>query len=1179
MAGAGTGKTRTLVERCLDCLAPDGAGIDDLLIVTFTEAAAAEMRDRLRRAIDERFTASADVFWAGQLARFDLGHIGTLHSFCLKLVREHFHELGLDPRLTLLDEGQSRQLATEILDAQLDAHYAGDDEFSLAVRDLIQTHGGGRDDSIRHLVVRLHAYAQSRPDADGWLAGQRGHFSAAGLGLWQSWLRDALAGWRAESLPVLESLAKAGNDKAAELAPLVSGLVAEGETWRAHAAAGLEQITAADGDWPKRRKTILRKPLEKLFDGAQFLLALMKVENGRDPLAEDWSWVRTPMDTLLRLTEEFAAKLDERKRAGAVLDFHDLEQFALRLLWDFKSGQPTAIAAQWRARLKFVFVDEYQDINAAQDQIIRALSRDGTAGSGDRPNRFLVGDVKQSIYRFRLADPQIFRQYAHDWHGAAGQVIPLAENFRSHPRLLGFINSLFRLVMRAEIGGVAYDANAELRAGRVEVPQTANAAAVPPRVELLVRFKTGRAGSAEAEADDLIIGNDVQCEARLLAQHIKQMMAAGYRIPDGAAQTSRPLAWRDIAILLRSPRARADIFAREFELAGIPLAVARGGFYESAEVLDLLSLLQLLDNPLQDIPCLAVVRSPLVGLSVNELAKIRLAAREKHFWTALGRFHETGKSPDGAADPTHEKVSRFLDQFSRWRQRARLVSLSQCLEEILAETLYADWRAAQPRGAQRSANLNAFLQLARRFDEYQRQGLYRFLKFIEAQQEAEAEPEVPPVIAENAVRLMSIHQSKGLEFPVVVLADLAKPFNESDLRAEIIFDEAFGLCPKVKPPHAAGRYASLPHWLAQRRQRMELRGEELRLFYVAVTRAREHLILAASVPEKQWREAWQTPPTAGSDLAAIARARSFADWLALWFARQPQAPPGETRGQNEFMAWQVVPTPSPAAAPAPEPVAPAAGTVAPITSAEDVAAVRHLRARLEWVYPFAASTQFAAKSSVTALRREAEDNDDEAAPLFPRAVPASNASTPSSPRRRGVALSAAAIGAAHHKFLQHVDLERAADPAAEAERLVREGYLDAEEHAALDLRALASFWESPLGRKIRAVPGNVRRELPFTARFRPAELSAVTGRPVSPEVAEEFVIVQGVADLVVLLPRETWLVDFKTDDLLPLELPEKIRAYTPQVQLYALALERIFGPPVTVKALRFLALDHTALID
>ena len=1026
------------------------------------------------------------------------------------------------------------------------------------MRELIQIHGGGRDESIRQLILRLHDYSQTRPDAAGWLAAQIEKFSAAAPADWPRWLLAALADWRAEWLDVL-AVSRAENVKAAELAGILERLPEE--ISREAAADTLAQIVAAGltPNFPKGQSGKLRPALGKIFEEAEFLESLVVTQDGKDPLAEDWSWVHGQMTTLLRLAQEFGAQFARNKLADGVMDFHDLEQFALKLLWDFAAEQPTAAACAWREKLKFVFVDEYQDINAAQDKIIQAVSR----GDG---NRFLVGDVKQSIYRFRLADPKIFRDYARAWQ-TTGTVLPLADNFRSREALLNFVNSLCGFVMREEIGGVGYGADAALKFGSRE-PRGALSAANDsgPRVELLLRLKSGRnetRDEADGEVADL---DEAQKEARLLAQRLQQLVADKREIFDDHANIFRPVEWRDVAILLRSPRGKSEVFAKEFERAGIPLAVARGRFFESAEILDLLSLLQLLDNPLQDVPCIAVLRSPLVGLSLDELAEIRLAAREKHFWTALGSHAHGGTGrPETAA-----KVSRFLERFGRWRTTARQVSLSQCLEEILTETVYLDWLRGQLRGAQRAANVAGFLQLAQQFDQFQRQGLFRFLKFIEAQQAAEVEPEVPTGPVENKVRLMSIHQSKGLEFPVVVVADLAKAFNEQDLHGDIIFDEIFGLCPKVKPPGSGRRYPSLPHWLAQRRQKRELRGEELRLLYVALTRARDNLILSTSITEKNWAEKWAVLPQV--TVPKIAGARSFADWLQLWFASQKpkSGSRGADTGELDHLRWQLITdgdlVEKSVSADLAEPAGPAA---------LDAAALEQLRLRLEQPYPFAAATVRKAKSSVTALRREAAELDDEAEPLFPRAPKPRPASRPKT-RADAAALSAQAIGLAHHQFLQHVALDATDALAAEAARLQRENYLSPAEAAALDLEAVAAFWHSPLGKKILAHPAAVRRELPFTARFRPAELAPIIGGPTAPAaIADEFVVVQGVADLVVLLPAEIWLVDFKTDAARPGELADKIKTYTPQLLLYAAALEKTFSRPVTVRALHFLAARRT----
>ena len=1196
MAGAGTGKTHTLVERCLDCIGSDRAALDEILVVTFTEAAAAEMKQRLRRALEEKSRENpGDSFFAGQLALFDAAHIGTLHGFCFKLVREHFYELGLDPQPAVLDEGAARLLADETLEAVLQEQYEGRDEFAASVQSLIQTYGGARDEKIRSLVLRLHHYAQTRPDAEGWLAGQIANFSATEPADWQKWLPAAIQDWRDEWLPVLEEL-KSGNEKAAELLGIFKRL--QNEFSRDLAAEVLGEILSADASWPAKRKTVLRKPLEDLFQEAEFLASVATIKDGRDPLGEDWNWVRGQMTALLRLAQNFAARFAARKRDDGVLDFHDLEQFALKLLWDFEKDEPTPTAKRWRDKLRFVFVDEYQDINAAQDKIIQALSRDGTEA-----NRFLVGDVKQSIYRFRLADPKIFRDYAKSWRGGDGQTIPLAENFRSRESLLNFVNSLFAPLMREEIGGVNYDEEAKLKFGKrrgetpgepnqndSRLPATARGDARPtnyePRAVLLLRLKTKPAEISGNENSDWTDLEESAKEARLLALRLCELKSSGHQIWDDGKKILRAADWRDMAVLLRSPAGKAEVFAREFEQAGVPLVVARGGFYETGEVLDLLSLLQLLDNPLQDVPCLAVLRSPLVGCSLDELAEIRLAAKDVHFWTALARWREgQGGKRKAESGNALAKADRFLERFSRWRKLARQVSLSQCLEEVLAETHYADWLQSRPRGAQRRANVEQFLNLAQRFDQFQRQGLFRFLKFIEAQREAGAEPEVAPGADENAVRLMSIHQSKGLEFPVVVVADLAKGFNEQDLRSEIILDEQFGLCPRVQPPQTGGRYPSLPHWLAQRRQRRELRGEELRLFYVAVTRARDTLILSGAVSEKKWLETWNEP--AAITPRKIAGAKSFADWVGLWFSVQSSAfkVKSATEGELPDLRWRI--------ADDAEPGGKAEGGKRKVEiefPALDDATAKKLRARLEREYPFAAATRRKAKSSVTELRRAAEELDEEAEPVF--SLPFSGkrpAGTPAPPESNPK-LSAAEAGTAHHKFLQHVALEKTGDRAAleaEARRLEREAILSADERAVLDLDALADFWDSPPGRKIRAQPPDfVKRELPFTARFSPTELDALVGSPRCDDrtpqrgvpTSNEFVVVQGVADLVVLLPKEIWLLDFKTDRVRADELAEKAKTYEPQLKLYAGALAKIYSRPVTHGWLHFLSARRTVEI-
>ena len=1167
VAGAGTGKTHTLVERCLNCLIHEQprVSIDEILMVTFTEKAAAEMQGRIRKSIGQHAEKNpSDVHCAGQLALFETAHIGTLHSFCLRLVQQNFYSLKLDPQLTVLSAEETALHAKDAFDKVLQRHYSGKSGGAVNVQKLIQVHGRGSDLPIRRLVLQLHHYTQTLPDPQQWFENQLAMFASEKPDQWETWLVEAVKEWR--------------KDWPSELltrkAPVAAVAVLEKlsqKPSRADCAAALARICADKELSSGEKKSPDAKLLEKFFAEAAFLDSLANAVQETDPLAEDWNWVREQMAVLLLLAQEFGTEFSETKRELGVLDFHDLEQFALDLLWDRSADKPTELARQWRQKLRFVFVDEYQDINAAQDKIIAALSRDG-----ERGNRFLVGDAKQSIYRFRLADPSIFRRYIGEWSEPRGKILPLADNFRSRESILIFANSLFAALMKKEIGGIAYDKSAALQFGAAEERKPLSRAAdTLPRVELHLKIK-GASDAYNSESDDessasRTLGDlaEVEAEARIIAIRLRKLKEEPHQVWDDDKKDFRPVNWRDMAILLRAPANKTEVYAKEFQRAGVPLFVARGGFFESIEVLDLLNLLSLLDNPLQDLPALAVLRSPLIGLTSSELALIRLAQPRGQFWHAIHEFHR-GKSAE--ADGAWRKVDLFLKRFRNWRRLARQSSLSRCLEAVIGETFYESWVLTQPRKLSRQANIRRFLGLAQQFDRFKRQGLFRFLKFIEAQQLAEAEPEFPASTSEDAVRLMSIHQSKGLQFPVVVVADLGKGFNEQDLRNEIILDEKFGVCPHVRPPHTGRTYPSLPYWLAKRRQKRELLGEELRLLYVAVTRARDTLILSGAVTQKKV-ERWNKSNAVST--VSLLGANSFADFLGLWLSSIGQSVEPSTRtGENEFLRWFFY----------------TGGEHQSVAENKDESArsdsllgsddwQKVLQRLSSWKYPHLPATAEPAKTSVTFLRKRYAEEQELATP-FSRAVggkqfakqPVASAPTELSTTERG---------SAHHAFLELISLDCAGsveELKREAVRLERDSLMQLEQIQSLDFAALAVFWQSALGKRIRANAAHVRRELAFTSRFSPADLAKLVGTKLDATLEGEFVVVQGVADLVVILANEIWLVDFKTDELTPTQLEEKKALYEPQLLFYAAALERIYKKRVTEVWLHFLSLQKSERI-
>ena len=1137
VAGAGAGKTRTLVERCLAWLLDEQiqGSVDEILMVTFTQAAAAEMRQRLRDALERAQSSSPRL--AEQLALLETAHICTLHSFCFELVSQHFYELGLDPQLTVMSNEESHALARRALDEVLETVYNSDQPAEAAIHRLIQTTGGDWDQPVRDLIGRLHRYAQTLRDPAGWFAAQEAAFQSPQPEPWRSWLMAELKAWRASWLPRLQRHLPA-NENAARCAAALEQCASDAT--RAEFASALSSIGEIDQSWPKP-KSRWRDPIKDFFDEADFLQSVCALPDGTDPLAEDWNWTRPSMLALLEAARRFDAAFALAKRNAGSMDFQDLEQFALRLLWNKES--PSEIALPWRRKLRLIFVDEFQDINGAQEAIIQALAREG-----EEANRFLVGDVKQSIYRFRLADPRIFVNYKARWAagGPSGRVLGLSENFRSHEGILAFVNALFAPLMRENIGGVNYDQAARLLfGGREQRAAMLSTPSTPAPVELLLR-RLGESG------DDDETASDAEKEARLVGRRL-------WQLHDDPAH---PTAWSDMVILLRAPRNKTAAYAKEFSRLGIPLAAARGGFYDSAEVRDLLALLQLLDNPLQDLPLLGVLRSPLAGMTDGELADIRIARPRGRFWNALVDWQraEAVHAPGSGAA---EKAGRFLERYRLWRRQARQEAVSQCLENIIDSTHYADWLQTRGRGEQRRANLDRLLQLARQFDASRGESLPRFLRFAQAQQESEEETE-PAAGQSEAVRLMSIHQSKGLEFPVVVAADLGKRFHWGDLRANIILDEEYGLCPRVRPPEASPTWPSLPYWLARRRQKREMLGEEMRLLYVALTRAQQRLILAGTASSKSIGEKWPKRARTGAEPEEILASASYLDWLGSW---PPGAASLENSGQNKFFTWTVIDEDHPWLAASGE----LAGRVAVAGREPDLSP--ETRDRLNWRYPFQGDTRVAAKAAVSKLRREmAGAQEKEEAPLFAveRFPPAGQGT-----------LTAAEIGSAHHAFLEQVALERAGTLEGlreEAARLRQEHLLTPAQCACLDLEALAAFWQSEPGCQLLQRLPALRRELAFTARLEAAELARLGAEEFAGAGAGEFVVVQGVIDLAAILPGEIWLLDFKTDHFPAREMEGKIKAYRPQIELYAAALSRIHGRPVTRRWLHFLAHRRTAVV-
>ena len=1140
IAGAGTGKTRVLVERCLNAIRHRPVSVESVFVVTFTDAAATEMKKRLRLALEEVVKAEPDnPYLAEQLALLDTAHIGTLHSFCRKLLREHFFELNLDPSASILAPEKVHALQRRALDLVLQRHYDLKSDISLLIQTAVSGEGKNNDATVRERLLLIHQYTQALPHPERWLQTQIGELRKTDGSLWRKCYEEALLEWRNHWV----------NDP-----PLVNDGVFSPVITLLHGIQNplsqlkigplLEEILAEKAKLDKKQIA----KVETFFDEAGFFRTLAGNDGKPDPLQQDLEWSQPYLIAWLQLAREFADEFSALKRQAAVLDFNDLEQLSLRLLWDAQLNQPTPTALRWRKRLNLVLVDEYQDINAVQDKIISAL-----AGENETSNRFLVGDVKQSIYRFRLADPSIFQNYEKWWRNEPfSQCLFLQENFRSHEAILQFVNSAFSLLMQPRFGGLTYGEDSCLRFGNREGRSHLTRDHDPsPRVELHI-LKSGKDTDSE-DAPSVEALPALTREARHLASRFLEMMDQKLPIWDGGR--TRPVQWSDMVVLFRAPREKIEGYAREFSHLGVPVHAARTGFYESTEVNDVLNLLRVLDNPEQDLPLLALLRSPFGGFSADDLAEIRMADRDTCLWKAFLQFQQAPSSANASS-----RADRLLQSLARWRKLLRRCTVGETLESITEETFFLEWLLS--KSMQQRANVEKLIAVAREFDPDQRDGLLQFLLYVDSQVDAGDESEPAVVGVNDAVRFLSIHQSKGLEFPVVAVADLGKPFNLGDLRNKIILDAFYGLTSPVISPGSSGTYPSLPYWLAQKRQRLQLLGEEIRLLYVAFTRATERLILSGTSTVKSIEGKWPSMISPGS--VDVGRARSALDWIGAWAVNFLGQSEWTEKGEKDFLQWDVYSEQS----------ANARESLALASKRETTNSIPTISLDLDamrWKYPQLESIAIAAKTSVSKLSERLlaglnEDKDVEAQQLWQFREPLSEFA------------DARLLGNAHHRFLEIASLAEELDSdylRAQAATLCKSGMLTDEEVIALDFEAMAEFWRAPAGQMILRHPKEIHRELPFAFRFSASDLP---GAAKPQDLADEFVIIQGAVDLAVILPSEIWVLDFKTDSLQLSEIVERVNLYRPQMELYSKALASIYRRPVTRAWLHFLMAGHTAEI-
>jgi ATP-dependent helicase/nuclease subunit A len=1174
-AAAGSGKTAVLVERIIRRLLDKEYPIDitELLVVTFTKAAAAEMRDRIGTALMKALSETKDSRVERQLALLPSAQISTLHAFCQHVIRKYFYTIDLDPAFSIAGEEELNLLRRQVLEDVFLSYYEDDEKASI-LYPLADMFGSDRgDDILMDTVSRMYTYARSLAWPEHWLKEAARAYDVAPDAViddmvWAGPIKDAVRRILEEDARLYDGVLYHLRQREA-FAPACDTFVAEQAALRQAAQArswnDLSRFVRAI-DFPRLKS--LRKlsdddkavweRCKKVRDDVKkdVIKTLQAVYFSATP--EEWldgmRAMKPIMDGLVTLTLDFAKAYGAAKKEKGWIDFSDLEHFCLQILLAPDASPehpvPSAAAEELRSQYEEVFIDEYQDTNGVQELITRLVSGED--------NRFMVGDIKQSIYRFRLADPTLFlekyQSFSRD-EKSVQRCIDLGRNFRSVPVVLDAVNAVFSRAMTAEAAGMDYGEREKLYAGR-QAPDDERWIGGPVEVDIVPT-------PSDEEDDDGSTAFEKEC--RFIAGRIGELLASG-RMAARKDGTLEPLSYRHIVVLLRSMAGKADVLIQALQEGGIPsYAEQSGGYFAAVEVQVMLALLRCIDNPEQDLAMAAVLRSPLVGLDETALAGVRLAG-DGTLWQNLPAF--VASLPDGVDEK--EDLQQFMAAFDSWRTYSRRHGVAELLQRLYDDTAYVDFVGAMPGGDVRQANLKALYDRARQYEEAGFRGLFRYLQLMDKMKEDGLDLAPAKVVSEkeDVVRIMSIHKSKGLEFPVVFVADMGKAFNRRDTQDQILFHNRLGIGLKQYDPEWRMSYPTLIWSGIAAQLRWEGTAEEERILYVAMTRARDQLILTghSSHIDRDWQR-W-------TSRLNPAQAKSYFDWV-MPAALAPFGAKADADYARPGAAWQDAVWQVRIARAVP------AGTVeeGAYDGEPRLEALRRgdltgtpvpswLDEQLSWQYAYPQAVRTAAKFSVSEVKRryqelhsdELQDEADlsvPAAAVIPTAPGEDDAFAALPPWLAGeeAAVSGAQRGTALHKALQYIT--PAADQTTatlrrEIDAFVRQGLLSREEAKLVYVPVLAAFCQSDIGRRMAESP-ELHREYPFTVLL-------AGGDPLPETETGEQILIQGVIDCL-FREDDAWiLVDYKSDRL---ETADAFRSrYAVQLALYKRAVEQITHRPV-----------------
>lgn len=1185
-AAAGSGKTAVLVERIIRIITNEESpvDIDRLLVVTFTSAAASEMRERIASAITKALEKSPNSKnLQKQLTLLSRANITTMHSFCLDVIKNNFHIIDLDPAFRILDETEGMLLRSEVLEELFEDKYENDDKEFL---DLVEAYSDSKsDDKLKDIVLDLYKFSMSGPWPQRWLRDKSEEFNIGTIEDLDksSWMKVFI-----ENLVIeLQGLISM-EEKALELCEETSGLEPYIDTFRdditmlqmiyEHLGAGVVEIynrlssasfsklktvrkaNVSDENVQSRVKAIrddVKKKINKLRDE----IFSMTPDEMLHSVKSSYPY----MKTLSNLVIEFQDKFSNAKKERGALDFNDLEHLCLKILTSENSG----VADNFKEYFDEVLVDEYQDSNAVQEAIIDLVSRKYS----DDPNVFMVGDVKQSIYRFRQAKPELFLEKYNTYSKEQGKnvKIQLYKNFRSRDEVIKGVNYIFKEIMSRVVGELEYTDEEALNLGASYKDAEDDNYVVGGKIELNILDK-----STEVEEEILIEEEDlgaINLEARIVANRIKELLSNKdgkvFKVLDKVTGEYRPVTYKDIVILLRATKNWSEVFLDELGAEGIPVYADTGsGYFESIEIRTIMSLLKVIDNPMQDIPLIAVLRSPIMSFSAEDLTNIRLVDKDKYFYENIISI---SNEEFDCEKELIEKCNIFLERLNVWRKKSIYTPIDEFIWYLYTDTAYYGYVGAMPNGVLRQANLRILFQRAKQYEQTSFKGLFNFINFINKLRKSSGDMGSAKVLGENedVVRIMSIHKSKGLEFPVVFVCGSGKQFNLMDLNNNILYHEELGFGPELVDLDKRVSYPTLPKEAIKQRIRLETLSEEVRILYVAFTRAKEKLIITGAV---NGLEKWITKCCNAAALdrniilpSEVLKGKSYLDWIGMAICKHRDGESlRELVGANDISIKDDLSTWSVKTWTKSDLIVDKKNSDVDEINEEnllinfDCSSVdKEIERRLDFRYKFRESTLIKSNFSVSELKKKNFEQvpviDTEE--LFKEDI--CNIKPKFLQEERG--LTAAEKGTAMHFVMQKVDLSRVStieEIKVQLKELVDRELLSKEEYKVISPYKVKKFFISKLGERMLSAHNRgdiVYRELPFYT-----EIDVHRIDPDLPKDVEgDKVRLQGVIDSFFYEDNEVILLDYKTDYVEQGNEEELINKYRMQIQYYKEALEKI----------------------